>query len=211
MANNPTKLHKEGVTLFRAGNYAEALEKLEIALQNETDPKHIAEIYNDVGVTHKELEDFPVDDIGRFLKGCGMVITEHCGGASGPIWGSAFRSAAGYAKGKTELDLSAIEELFECAVNGIQKTGKAELGDKTLLDALIPAAESLKKSGISGENLAESAKKGAQAAVDGAEKTKKIVATKGRASYLGERSLGHPDAGAVAIGIIFTGIVEKLL
>lgn len=149
------------------------------------------------------------EEIGSFLRACGMVIIEHCGGASGPIWGSAFRGAAKYANGKTEIDLAEFAELMQSAVDGIQKTGGAKLGDKTLLDALIPATESLKASALSGDSIEVAMRKGADEAIAGAEKTKDIVATKGRASYLGERSLSYPDAGATAIGIIFTYITDK--
>lgn len=157
-----------------------------------------------------EWAELPQEDIGEFLKGCAMVIIEHCGGASGPIWGSAFRSAAKYAKGKTELSGLELAELLENAVEGIQKRGGAKLGDKTLLDALIPAAAAQRKSAENGEALLVSMRKGAEAAVQGAEQTKDIVASKGRASYVGERSLSHPDAGATAIGILFTGIVDRM-
>ena len=149
------------------------------------------------------------EEIGSFLRACGMVIIEHCGGASGPIWGSAFRGAAKYANGKTEIDLAEFGELMQSAVDGIQKTGGAKLGDKTLLDALIPAVESLKASSQEGDSIEVAMRKSANEAIAGAEKTKDIVATKGRASYLGERSLSYPDAGATAIGIIFTYITDK--
>lgn len=161
-------------------------------------------------VLKAEWEDLSKDDIGAFLKGCGMLITEHCGGASGPIWGSAFRAAGKYSAGKTELNLKELGELLQSAIDGIQKTGGAKLGDKTLLDALIPAVESLKTSNETGEDMLEAMKKSAKEAVLGGEKTKEIIAKRGRASYLGERSINFPDAGATAIGIIFTGIVEKL-
>ena len=157
----------------------------------------------------KEMWDnLPQADIGTFLKSCGIIITEYCGGASGPIWGSAFRSAGKYAAQKTELSLIELGELMLNTVNGIQKRGGAQLGDKTLLDALIPAAESLKKSGEVGEDLLEAMRKAAKEAALGAGKTKDIIASKGRASYVGERSLNHPDAGAMAVGILFTEIVE---
>ncbi len=149
------------------------------------------------------------EEIGSFLRACGMVIIEHCGGASGPIWGSAFRGAAKYSNGKTEIDLAEFGELMQSAVDGIQKTGGAKLGDKTLLDALIPAVESLKASAQAGDSIASAMRKSANESIAGAEKTKDIVATKGRASYLGERSLSYPDAGATAIGIIFTYITDK--
>lgn len=149
-------------------------------------------------------------DIGAFLKDCGMIITEHCGGASGPIWGSAFRSAGKYADGKKTLDLGEFAALMQSAVDGIQKRGGAKLGDKTLLDALIPTVESLKASAASGLAIGDALARGAEAAVTGAEKTREYAATKGRASYVGDRSLSYPDAGAMALGIIFTEIAKRM-
>lgn len=158
----------------------------------------------------KDWNNIPQDDIGTFLRGCGIIIAEYCSGASGPIWGSAFRGAAKYAAGKNRLNLSELAEMMQSAVKGIQKRGGAKLGDKTLLDALIPSVEVLKAGAAEGEDIIVAMKKGAEAAVAGAEKTKQMVATKGRASYIGERSVNYPDAGAVAIGVIFTGITENL-
>lgn len=160
-------------------------------------------------ILRTEWDSLSKEDTGLFLKDCAMVITEHCGGASGPIWGSAFRSAAKYGEGKTEIMPEEMSGLLQSAVDGIQKRGGAKLGDKTLLDALIPATESLKRSAAEGEELLGAMRKSAQAAVEGAEKTKLIAASKGRASYLGERSIDKPDAGATAIGIIFTYIVDQ--
>lgn len=160
-------------------------------------------------VLKSEWKDLDITDIGKFLRSCGMIITEHCGGASGPIWGSAFMSAGKYAAGKTELTMQEFAELMQSAVDGIQKRGGAKLGDKTLLDALIPTTESLKQSAVSGYSFKEALKFGAIAAVEGAEKTKDFVARKGRASYVGDRSISFPDAGAMALGIIFTEISDK--
>ncbi len=156
-----------------------------------------------------EWDDISQDNIGAFLKGCSMIITEYCGGASGPIWGSAFRSAAKYADGKMELSLTELAGMMQSAVDGIQKRGGAKLGDKTLLDALIPAVVSLKDSAGKGEDMVVAMRKGAEAAVAGAEHTKQLVATKGRASYVGERSMNYPDAGAVAVSVIFTEITKE--
>ena len=149
-------------------------------------------------------------DIGTFLKSCGMIITEHCGGASGPIWGSAFRSAGKFADGKETVTLAEFAALMQASVDGIQKRGGAKLGDKTLLDALIPTTESLKESAAAGLSIEEAFALGAKAAREGAEKTKEYAATKGRASYVGDRSLQHPDAGAMALGIIFTVIAGNI-
>jgi phosphoenolpyruvate---glycerone phosphotransferase subunit DhaL len=161
-------------------------------------------------VLKNEWSELPKEEVGSFLKECGMLITEYCGGASGPIWGSAFRSMGKYANGKIVVSLEELGEMLQSAVDGIQKRGGAKLGDKTLLDALIPATESLKVSATADEDLLLAMKKSAAEAVSGAEKTKEIVATKGRASYVGERSINFPDAGATAVGIIFTKITGSL-
>lgn len=156
-----------------------------------------------------EWDDLSTDNIGSFLKDSGMIITEYCGGASGPIWGSAFRAAAKSAKGKEEVTLAEFADMIEAAVAGIQKRGQAKLGDKTLLDALIPFGVALRDGANDGLEMHDAMINAAAAARDGAEKTKSMVANRGRASYVGERSLNHPDAGAMALGIIFTGIVES--
>jgi len=157
-----------------------------------------------------QWESMLSDDFETFLRNCSLVITEYCGGASGPIWGSGFRGAARAAKGISSFGVMEIASILDSAAASIMKTGGAQLGDKTLLDALIPAAESLKESAAMGIGLKSALEASAMQAVRGAESTKNIIATKGRASYLGERSLQFPDAGATAIGIIFTHVVEHL-
>lgn len=149
-------------------------------------------------------------DIGQFLQATAFVLMEHCGGASGPIWGSAFRAAGLYAAGKTQLDRQEFSELLQAAVKGIQTTGEssfgrgAVVGDKTLIDALVPCADTWTAG--STDNLPSMLSLAAKAAEDGAEKTKDIVARMGRAGTVGERSLGYPDAGAYALGCIFKSI-----
>jgi dihydroxyacetone kinase len=156
------------------------------------------------------------ENIGAFLKSCGMIIMEYCGGASGPIWGSAFRGAAKVAGEKTEINLTDLAELLQAAVVAIQKTGErsfgrgAVVGDKTLIDALVPAADTLTKCAVNGEDLVIAMKKGAAAAVAGADSTKLIVAKMGRAGTVGERSLSYPDAGAYGVGVIFTAIADMV-
>jgi dihydroxyacetone kinase len=160
------------------------------------------------------VKDAP-DDIGRFLGASSLVIMEHCGGASGPIWGSAFRAAGKAAEGKNELTIPEFAAMMQAAIKEIQATGKrsfgrgAVIGDKTLIDALIPTADVWSAAGPEEEIISVFAK-GAQAAVDGAEMTRNIVARMGRAGAVGERSLGYPDAGAYALGVIFMEIAEML-
>ena len=151
-------------------------------------------------------------EIGEFLMETAMVLMENCGGASGPIWGSAFRAAGIYAAGKTSLNAAEFAQLLQAAVKGIQSTGErsfgrgAVVGDKTLIDALVPCAD--KWSAHDTDDIIAALYSGAEAARRGAEKTKDIVARMGRAGTVGERSLGYPDAGAYALGEIFAEIAR---
>lgn len=154
------------------------------------------------------------EQMNDFLLNCSMIIMEHCGGASGPIWGSAFRAASKSIKGKTTLTVADFAEMLQAAVKGIQTTGErsfgrgAVVGDKTLIDALVPCADSW--SANIDKTFKENFVLGAQAAVQGAESTKDIVARMGRAGTVGDRSLGYPDAGAHGLGVIFTDIAEHI-
>lgn len=154
--------------------------------------------------------------IGSFLDGCSMIIMEHCGGASGPIWGGAFRAASKAAGEKRELTVGEFAEMLQAALQGIQSIGErsfgrgAVVGDKTLVDALAPCVDSWLDSASNEVDVKIAFEKGAEAAVKGAEYTKEIVARMGRAGTVGERSLGYPDAGAHALGVIFTEIAGSL-
>ncbi len=152
-------------------------------------------------------------DIGEFLVSCSEIIMEYCGGASGPIWGSAFRYAGKAVLGKKEIALQDLAAIFRAAVEGVQETGRksfgkgAVVGDKTLIDALVPAADSLTASAEKGAKMKDAVKKAAKAAVDGAEATKYIQAKMGRAGVTD--SEGYPDAGAYGLGVIFTELAKE--
>ncbi|MGX4609773.1 dihydroxyacetone kinase subunit DhaK [Priestia megaterium] len=164
---------------------------------------------------HEILEN-KSNDIGNFLEACSIVIMEHCGGASGPIWGSAFRAAGKNTESKTELTLAEFAKMVQASVKGIQATGErsfgrgAVVGDKTLIDALVPYADTLTSSAAEGESLKHALVKAAEAAVEGAKSTEQIVARMGRAGTVGERSLGYPDAGAHGLGVIFTEVAQVM-
>lgn len=155
-------------------------------------------------------------DIGQFLVSCSEIIKEYCGGASGPIWGSAFKYAGKAMLGKKEVDLNDVALLFTEANRGVYETGKksfgkgAEIGDKTLVDALKPCAMALTKAAEEGKTLQEGLDLGAKAAHDGAEATKTHVATLGRAGTVGERSIGYPDAGAHGLDVIFNELAAYI-
>ncbi|NCA67832.1 MAG: DAK2 domain-containing protein, partial [Clostridia bacterium] len=154
--------------------------------------------------------------IGDFLDSCSLVIMEYCGGASGPIWGSAFRAAGKAIGPKAEISLAEFADMMQAAIKGIQATGErsfgrgAVVGDKTLIDALVPCADTLVAAAKTGKSFAAALVEGAKAAVAGAEATKKIAARMGRAGTVGDRSIGWPDAGAFGLGVIFTDIANCL-
>ena len=157
-----------------------------------------------------------VCDIGEFLDACSLIIMECCGGASGPIWGSAFRAAGKAEKGKQKLTAEGFAVLLQEVVTGIQKTGEysfgrgAVVGDKTLIDALVPCADVWTEN-AGNKTLKELFQLSAGAAVNGAKMTEKIVARMGRAGTVGKRSIGYPDAGAFALGVIFSKIADALI
>ena len=164
----------------------------------------------------KEWATRDKSDIGAFLRSCSEIIMEYCGGASGPIWGSAFRYAGKAADGKEEISLADLADIFQAANKGVYETGKksfgkgAVVGDKTLVDALKPCADALEKAAKDGKSLLEGVKLGAEAAVAGAESTKTVVAKLGRAGTVGEKSIGYPDAGAYGLGVIFTELAKYI-
>ncbi|MCD8138411.1 MAG: dihydroxyacetone kinase subunit DhaK [Planctomycetaceae bacterium] len=163
-----------------------------------------------------KLQDAGTKGIYEFLDACSLIIMQYCGGASGPIWGFAFKHAALSAKGKDSLSVQDMADLLAAAVYGIQDVGErafgrgAGIGDKTLMDALIPCAESWKHDAGAQTSMLEAFSNGAAKAVEGAESTKNIVARMGRAGTVGERSIGYPDTGAFALGKIFTDIASSL-
>jgi dihydroxyacetone kinase-like protein len=136
------------------------------------------------------------------LKAIATTLISTVGGASGPLLGTAYLKASAAVAGRADLDASAIADLLEAAVGGIVLRGKAERGDKTMVDAWGPAAEAARAAADSGSGPAEALAAAADAADRGAEATEPLVARKGRASYLGERAIGHRDPGAQSSALI---------
>ena len=145
-------------------------------------------------------------DIGATLKKLGMTLLSKVGGASGPLYGTAYMEAGKITAGKTELTPSDMKSVLEAAIAGIQKRGKAVKGEKTMLDALIPASETFSAKIAEGADMVTALDSACESAREGVEYTKTIIATKGRASYLGERSIGHQDPGATSALITLEAI-----
>lgn len=158
----------------------------------------------------EKLPSLKGQDCGTILKTVAMSLISKVGGASGPLYGTAFLKSAGVVQGKMEINSQDAVAVFDEAIKGVKMRGKAEKGDKTMLDALIPAYEVFKESIEKGEDMVKASFKAQEAAYDGVEYTKGIIARKGRASYLGERSMGHQDPGATSSYLLLKTIWNTL-
>jgi dihydroxyacetone kinase phosphoprotein-dependent L subunit len=161
-------------------------------------------------VVLSDYDTFDHSSAGAILKKVALTLTAKVGGVSGPIWGTAFLRAGVTAGDRTELAPEDVIAMLRAAVTGIMARGGASLGEKTLLDALVPATDSLEAAigdpAFAGDHGAAAIQRAADVAVKAAEETKGMLAMRGRAAYTGERSIGSVDAGATAIGVILQAI-----
>ena len=155
-----------------------------------------------------DWDGFDRTDIGTFLKKIAVVITSRIGGTSGPIWGTAFLRAGSTAGTATELEAPQVVAMLRAAIEGIKARGRSDVGDKTLLDALVPATDSIEESIAAGADAQDMLRTAARVARERAEATRSMRAMRGRASYTGERSIGTLDAGAVAVAVMFEALAE---
>lgn len=146
------------------------------------------------------------DEAGKVFATMGKAMMSSMGGASGVVFGSMFRAGGKAMKGETDLTSAGLAATLSAAAESVMQRGGAKLGDKTMLDALIPAAE--KAAEVSGQPLHEALGAIADAAEAGKEASKDLIATMGRAKTLGERSLGFPDAGACSVSIILRTMAD---
>lgn len=155
-----------------------------------------------------DWETLDYDDVAGLLRRCAMVISGRVGGASGPIWGTAFLRAGGALKDAPEPTGSEVVAALRAAIAGIEQRGDAHAGDKTLLDALIPAVDRLDDELGSGGAAQAALVASAGVARSAAEGTRGMLARRGRAAYAGERSRDSVDAGAVAVAVMFEAVSE---
>lgn len=158
----------------------------------------------------EKVESIHEMSISDILKQVGMVLISNVGGASGPLYGTAFLKASMASAGKESLDSETIVKMYELIIEGIKQRGASDRGHKTMLDAIIPAYEAFNEAVQAGLDIKTASRKASDAANIGVEYTKTIIATKGRASYLGERSIGHADPGATSTSIIIAAIADVL-
>ena len=156
----------------------------------------------------EKLDGLEGPDIGATLKAVGMTLVSSVGGAAGPLYGTLFLQMGTASAGREELDLEGWTAALDSGVQGVKMRGKAEPGDKTMLDALLPALEALRSASAEGAALPDALNRSADAAREGMEATIPLEARKGRASYLGPRSVGHQDPGATSTHLLLRAAAE---
>jgi dihydroxyacetone kinase-like protein len=147
-------------------------------------------------------------DVGSILKTVGTTLVSTVGGASGPLYGTAFLRAGMATANRFELSGDELLAALEAALEGIQTRGKSTRGEKTMIDAIGPGVDALKAALAAGDDLLTALQKGVAACEEGMKATVPMLATKGRASYLGERSIGHQDPGATSAYLMAAALLE---
>ncbi|MEU4240232.1 dihydroxyacetone kinase subunit DhaL [Actinoplanes sp. NPDC026619] len=174
------------------------------------DADHGSNLHRGMTAVVAALEKEPPETPADLFKRTGMTLVSTVGGASGPLYGTAFlRMSAAAGAGET-LDGADLAKVLRAALEGVVARGKAQAGDKTMYDALAPAVLSLEESAAAGQPLAEALDAAVRAAEQGRESTIAMVARKGRASYLGERSAGHQDPGATSVTLLLVAASAAL-
>ncbi len=155
-----------------------------------------------------DWDDLDRSDTTTFLRKVGVIITSRIGGTSGPIWGTAFMRAGGAVADAERIGGDEVVAMLRAAIEGIKQRGQSDVGDKTLLDSLVPATDVLEERMAAGDDPAAALARAAEAAREAADATSSMLALRGRASYTGERSIGSPDAGAVGVAVMFERLAE---
>ena len=151
-------------------------------------------------------DDLQYDDISGLLKKTAITLSSRVGGASGPIWGTAFLRAGTTLSGNPNPSGEDVVAALRAAIEGVKQRGESDLGDQTLLDALVPAVDRLEGELQAGKGAEDALAAAAVTAREAAERTKGMLAKRGRAAYSGERSLASPDAGAIAMAVLFEAV-----
>ena len=172
------------------------------------DADHGANMDRGFKAVKAKMAEMADKDVGTIFKTVGMTLLSTVGGAGGPLYGTFFLQAGVKSAGKMELGLEDWLLALQAAVDGVIMRGKAELGDKTMVDALTPAVEALKKAVADGVSMSQALRDSAEAAKRGMEATTPLVARKGRASYLGPRSADHQDPGATSSYLVLQAAAD---
>lgn len=186
---------------------ADELTKLDSAIG---DADHGANMRRGMTAVVGKLDAAPDAAPAALLKTAGMTLVSTVGGASGPLYGTLFLRMGTSAGDKTELDAAGFAAALRAGLEGVLARGKAQLGDKTMVDALTPALDALDAALADGAGLGDALRAAAAAADKGSDDTVPLVARKGRASYLGERSAGHRDPGATSTALLLNAAAASL-
>lgn len=166
------------------------------------DSDHGINLARGFGEVDKKLDALADKEPGDVLKTVGMTLVSTVGGASGPLYGTGFMKLGAALKGKADITVPDFLAGFQLAIEGIMQRGRSTRGEKTMLDSMIPAKEAMEAKWNETQDAKAAFAAGVAAAWEGVEYTKTIAATKGRASYIGERSIGHQDPGATSITMV---------
>lgn len=195
----------------------------EMAAAMEENRKHLTKLDSEIGdgdhgnnmhrgfqAALERLEGMELQTPADVLKAVSTALVGKVGGAAGPLYGTAFLRASTSLSGKEDLSSEDVAEAMEAALGGVKQRGKAEEGDKTMIDALAPAVAAAKEAASSGKGVGEVSREAAEAAGEGSEATVPLTARRGRASYLGERAAGHMDPGARSTYLLLDAAARAL-
>jgi dihydroxyacetone kinase-like protein len=174
------------------------------------DADHGANMDRGFQVAVQKLGNEPPNDIGAIFRTVGMALLSSVGGASGPLYGTFFLELGKQHAGRTTVSAQEWAAALRTAVATVAARGQAQVGDKTMIDALAPAVQELERALAEGVSLAAAMQRAAAAAAEGMRATIPLQARRGRASYLGERSVGHQDPGATSSALLLTAAAEIL-
>lgn len=174
------------------------------------DADHGANMSRGMSAASEQIKDLTEGPADALCKKVGMTLVSSVGGASGPLYGTFFMKFGGQAGTVDQLDGQQLAAALRAGLDGVVARGKAAPGDKTMIDAMAPAVDAFDAALGEGASEAEAAQRAADAAAQGRDKTVEMVAHKGRASYLGERSRGHADPGATSTALLFQALGEAL-
>jgi dihydroxyacetone kinase/dihydroxyacetone kinase-like protein len=155
-----------------------------------------------------DWDDIDRTDVATFLRKVAVILTSRIGGTSGPIWGTAFLRAGGAAAGADGIGADETVAMLRAGIEGVKQRGQSDVGDKTLLDSLVPAVDALEQRLGAGDDAGAAVAAAAEAAKEAAEATRPMLAKRGRAAYTGERSIGTLDAGAVGVAVMLERVAE---
>ncbi len=173
------------------------------------DGDHLINLKRGIDALQKQSAELDEMDLSAAFSKIGMTLMSTMGGASGSLFGSLFVTMGKTAK-STTADISGLVEIFEAGVDSVKARGKADIGEKTMLDTLIPAVNALRQAVDNGESASTALAAMRKAALEGMESTRDMQATKGRASFLGERAIGHIDAGARTSQLMLDAIADVI-